>query len=66
MCVCECVCVCVCVFVCVCLEAVLCKCSARKVLYKHEANSQENNHAEVSSQQSHFETRNHNHVQMHP
>ena len=26
------------------------------MLYKHEANSQENNHAEVLSQQSHFKT----------
>ena len=61
-----CVCLCVCLCLRACLEAVLWKCSPRKVLYKHEANSQENNHAEVSSQQSRFETRNHNHVQMHP
>ena len=37
-------------------EAVLQKCSPRKMLCKHEANPQESSHAEVQSQQSRFAT----------
>ena len=39
-----------------CSEAVLQKCSPRKMLRKHEANLQESNHAEERSQQSCFPT----------
>ena len=39
-----------------CSEAVLQRSSPRMMLCKHEANPQEDNHAEVRLQQSHFAT----------
>ena len=39
-----------------CSEAVLQRCSPRKMIYKHEANSHEACHTEAPSQQSRFST----------
>ena len=42
------------IYIHLCSEAVLQRCSPRKMLYKHEANPQENNNAEESSQKNRF------------
>ena len=52
-----------------CSETVLQSLSVRKILRKHDANAQENNHAEVQSQQSYFvstKSQNPNHAHMRP